>query len=91
MKVREALYTNILQKNNGWFDDRENGPSVLTSTMSADTAVINGAGGESLSPILESSFGMIIGIAIGFYYCPLEATVCLLVSPIIVIGATVDM
>ena len=91
LKVRENLYTNILQKNIGWFDNRENGPSVLTSTMSADTAIINGAGGESVGPLLESAFGMIIGIGIGFYYCPLEATVCLLVSPIMVIGAGIDM
>jgi hypothetical protein len=71
LKVREALYTNILQKNIGWFDERENGPSVLTSTMSTETAVINGVGGESIGPTVESAFGMIIGIAIAFYYCPL--------------------
>lgn len=91
LKVRELLYMSILQKNIGWFDNRENGPSVLTSTMSADAAVINGVGGESISPIVESSFGLILGIAIGFYYCPLQAVVCLLVSPIMVIGATIDM
>lgn len=68
MKVREILYTNILQKHIGWFDERENGPSVLTSTMSADAAVINGVGGESLGPTVESAFGMIIGIGIAYYF-----------------------
>ena len=87
LKVREALYTNILQKNIGWFDDRENGPSVLTSTMSTEAAVINGVGGESIGPTAEAAFGMIFGIVIGFYYCPLEAVVCICVSPIMIIGA----
>jgi ATP-binding cassette subfamily B (MDR/TAP) protein 1 len=91
LKIREALYANILEKNIGWFDDRDNGPSVLTSVISADAAIINGAGGESIGPVVESAFGLFLGIAVGFYYCPLEAIVCLLVSPIMVIGATIDM
>lgn len=90
-RVREVLYVNILQKNIGWFDERDNGPSVLTSILSADAAAINGVGGESIGPTAESVFGMIIGIGIGFYYAPLQATVCLLVSPVMVIGATIDM
>jgi ATP-binding cassette, subfamily B (MDR/TAP), member 1 len=90
-RVREVLYVSILQKNIGWFDDRDNGPSVLTSILSADAAAINGVGGESIGPTAESVFGMIGGIAVGFYWAPLQAVVCLLVSPIMVIGATIDM
>jgi ATP-binding cassette subfamily B (MDR/TAP) protein 1 len=33
LKIRKDLYMNILQKNIGWFDERENGSSVLTSAM----------------------------------------------------------
>lgn len=90
-RVREVLYVSILQKNIGWFDERDNGPSVLTSILSADAAAINGVGGESIGPTAESVFGMIGGIAVGFYWAPLQAVVCLLVSPIMVIGATIDM
>ena len=32
-RVRKVLYESILRKNIGWFDDRENGVSVLTSAM----------------------------------------------------------
>ena len=70
-RVREALYINILQKNIGWFDERDNGPSVLTSILSADAAAINGVGGESIGPTAESVFGMIGGIAVAFYFAPL--------------------
>lgn len=90
-KVRELLYMNILQKSVGWFDNRDNGPSVLTSVLSADAAAINGVGGESIGPIAESVFGMIGGVGIAFYFSWLQAVVCLLVSPIMIIGPTVDM
>lgn len=50
MKIRTILYSKILQQNIGWFDDRDNGPSVLTSTMASDTALINGVSTESLGP-----------------------------------------
>jgi ATP-binding cassette subfamily B (MDR/TAP) protein 1 len=50
LKIRTLLYFNILQKNIGWFDDRDNGPSVLTSTMASDTSLINGVSTESLGP-----------------------------------------
>lgn len=68
-RVREILYMNILQKNIGWFDNRDNGPSVLTSVLSADAAAINGVGGESIGPTAESVFGMVAGIGVAFYFC----------------------
>ena len=49
-KIRQVLYTSILRKNIGWFDDRENATSVLTSAMAQDTSVINGVSTESLAP-----------------------------------------
>jgi ABC-type multidrug transport system fused ATPase/permease subunit len=49
-QFRAFLYKNILQKNIGFFDDRENGPSVLTSMMASETSLINGVGSESIAP-----------------------------------------
>lgn len=77
--------------NIGWFDERDNGPSVLTSIMATDTSVINGIGSESIGPSAESAFGLLIGIIIAFYFCWQEALVCLLVSPIMIVGAMIDM
>lgn len=50
LSVRKVLYTNILQKNIGWFDHPENGTSVLTSAMAQDTSIINGVSTESIPP-----------------------------------------
>jgi len=66
--VRKELYTNILQKHIGWFDERENAPSVLNTIISSDTALINGVSSESLGPIVEATFAMVTGIAIAFYH-----------------------
>lgn len=52
-KIRTALYTSILTKHIGWFDDKENGTSVLTSAMAQDTAIVNGVSTESISPQIE--------------------------------------
>ena len=48
--VRCLLYENILMKNIGWFDLRENSAGVLTSSMAQDTSIINGVSGESVGP-----------------------------------------
>lgn len=48
LEVRKLLYSKILEKNIGFFDHPENGTSVLTSSMSSDTHLINGVGSESL-------------------------------------------
>lgn len=38
IKIRAILYEMILQKDIGFFDDRDNNASVLTSAMAQDTA-----------------------------------------------------
>jgi hypothetical protein len=58
-----------LQKNIGFFDHPENGTSVLTSSMSSDTHLVNGVGSESIQPQLEAAGNLFGGIAIGFYFC----------------------
>jgi len=48
LEVRKLLYRKILEKNIGFFDFPENGTSVLTSSMSSDTHLVNGVGSESI-------------------------------------------
>ena len=33
IKIRKVLYASIMRKHIGWFDDRENAPGILTSSM----------------------------------------------------------
>ncbi len=34
--IRKILYKRIMEKHQGWFDERDNAPGVLTSTLSSD-------------------------------------------------------
>lgn len=52
----------------GWFDERNNSPSILTSTLSGDAAVINGVSTEGLSSILEALSAVITGLSVGFTF-----------------------
>ena len=36
LKIRKFLYTSILQKNIGWFDQKENSPGILSASMASD-------------------------------------------------------
>ena len=42
IKMRMDLYRSILQKNIGWFDEKDNTPGVLSSTMATEAQTING-------------------------------------------------
>lgn len=87
IKIRKVLYASIMRKNIGWFDDRENAPGILTSSMAQDTAVLNGVSTESLASIAESIFALVTGISIGFYYCWQLALVCLGCVPLMALGS----
>ena len=67
--MRYTLYDEILSKNIGWFDLRENGVGVLSAAMASDTSLINGVGSESLGPSVEAMFALLLGFTVGFYYC----------------------
>lgn len=36
LKIRKQLYTSILMKHMGWFDEKNNSPGVLSATMASD-------------------------------------------------------
>jgi hypothetical protein len=40
--MRMDLYTSILAKNVGWFDDKDHTPGVLSSTMATEAQTVNG-------------------------------------------------
>lgn len=67
--VRCDLYTKILQKNLGWFDDREHSSGVLTSAIAKDTSIINGISSESLGPLLEGGCAVLGGVIVAFFFC----------------------
>lgn len=90
-KIRNILYGKILEKNIGFFDDREHASSVLTSSMAQDTSIVNGVSSESLGPMFEGGCAFVVGLGIGFYFQWKESLVCLCVAPIMAIGNALEM
>jgi ABC-type multidrug transport system fused ATPase/permease subunit len=76
-KIRVILYGSLLSKNIGWFDLKENGTSVLTSSMAEDTAIVNMAAGQSVGPILEGMFALFGGLIIALINCWQYALICM--------------
>lgn len=68
MKIRKQLYTGILQKHMGWFDEKNNSPGVLSATMASDAQTINGVSAEGLASTLEGMFAVLTGVVVGFIY-----------------------
>jgi ABC-type multidrug transport system fused ATPase/permease subunit len=50
--LRKELYQSILIKDMSWFDIRENDTGVLTSVLSNEAPLINGAASEGFAAIL---------------------------------------
>ncbi len=48
-KLRSQLYLAILSKHMGFFDEKENAPGNLTSSIANDTQTINGVSAEGLA------------------------------------------
>jgi len=66
--IRNILYLNILEKNIGFHDERENNASVLSASMATDSAYIYGCT-ENAGPYLEAFFALMTGLVFGFYFC----------------------
>ena len=84
--VRRELYRKIIEKHQGWYDERDNAPGILTSTLSSDAQIINGVSTEGLGSILEAICSVLTGLGIGFYFSWRMSLACLGCTPFIVIS-----
>lgn len=75
----------------GWFDEKDNGVSVLTTAMAADSAIINGVSTESLAPTIEGQMALLGGIGIGCYFCWPMGLICLGLSPLMAVGGMLEI
>ena len=86
IKMRKKLYMEILKKNIGWFDDRENNSSVLTTAMASETSLINGACTDSVGPYMEGFISLFGGVGISLYYNWKMSLIVLAMTPLIILG-----
>jgi ATP-binding cassette subfamily B (MDR/TAP) protein 1 len=67
--IRCELYAKIIQKNIGWFDDRDHSSGVLTSAIAKDTSILNGISTESLGPLFEGGMAAGGGVVVALFFC----------------------
>jgi len=87
--IRNELYDEILSKNIGWFDLRDNSVGILSSSMAQDTSLINGVSAEGLGPICETIFALLVGMVIGFYYSWEMSVLMIVLCPFLIIGGAI--
>nr|AAK19598.2 putative ABC transporter [Sterkiella histriomuscorum] len=90
LKIRKSLYRSILMKHIGFFDEKENSPGVISSSMASDCQIINGVSAEGLASQLEAMFAVLAGIVIGFIYNWKISLVCLACPPFMIIGGVMN-
>lgn len=90
LKIRQSLYSSILQKHIGFFDDKENAPGVISASMASDAQIINGVSAEGLASSMEAGFATLGGIVIGFIYNWKISLVCLACTPFMILGGLMN-
>jgi len=90
IKMRNDLYSSILRKDIGWFDNKENAPGVLSSTMASEAQVINGVSSEGLATQIEATCSLLVSIGIGFYFYWQESLVCFACVPFLIFGSMMN-
>ena len=90
-RIRRETYGKILEKHQGWFDDKENAPGTLTNVLGSEAQIINGASSEGLAMGMETTFALLVGIAIGFAYSWRESLVALACVPFQMLGGLMNV
>ena len=85
-ELRIKLIEEIMHKQISWFDREDRAPGILTSVISSDIAALNGMTSEVLVTIFELVAIIIIGMSAGVYFNWKAAVLCLICSPIMVVG-----
>ena len=75
----------------GYFDHPEHTPGALLTKLSSDTTMINGIAFSMIGTIIQSLSTLVLGIAMGFYYSPILALICLAFVPFIGISSYLQM
>ena len=90
-ELRKEIYSSLLKKHIGWFDLKENNTGALTEILSSDVYYLNGASTEAISTIIETSFGLLGGIALSFVYEWRTALVALGLAPFLTISNAIQV
>jgi len=84
--LRISLIDEIMHKQISWFDREDRAPGIITTIVSSNITSLNGMTSEVLVTIFELVVVCIVGIAMGAYFCWQTVILCVVLSPILVLG-----
>ena len=90
LNMRKYLYESIMNKDVGWFDDRDHASGILTTTLSADVISLNGVSSEGIGIIFECIGSIICGFAIALIYSWQMSLISLAVFPLILVTSIIQ-
>jgi len=90
LNMRDKLYSSILKKHMGWFDNRDNSPGILTSVLASEAQSVRGASSEGVAVIVQSAIAMLVGLVISFSYSWRTALVALACSPFMILSGIIE-
>ena len=64
--LRVKLFTAILHKNIGWFDNKNRAPGILTNIITEDISSVNGLTTETVGIAVEAGLGLTFSCLICF-------------------------
>uniref|UniRef100_A0A7E4V7L2 ABC-type xenobiotic transporter n=2 Tax=Panagrellus redivivus TaxID=6233 RepID=A0A7E4V7L2_PANRE len=88
MRLRLAVYRNILRQDGAYFDQRIHSVGALTARLSSDAKNIQGAIDQRLAEVLQGITTLVCGIAIAFSVSWIITPFCLLTALILVVAQT---
>lgn len=86
---RKDLYQNIIRKDIGWHDLRENGAGIMTSTLASDVQLMNGLSAEGQAAQIEGSAALLVAIIFSAVVSWPMTLVGLAITPLIIICGTI--
>jgi len=88
-ETRKDLYQNIMRKDIGWHDLRENGAGVMTSTLASDVQLMNGLSAEGNAAQIEATSALLVAIIFSAVVSWPMTLVGLAITPLIIICGTI--
>lgn len=86
-RIRFNLYSSLLKKDVGWFDNKDHAPGQLTAMISSEAQTLNGVSSEAVAVVLESTLGLGVALVVALCFSWKISLVTIACAPIMVFGS----
>ncbi|KAJ3111272.1 tRNA N6-adenosine threonylcarbamoyltransferase [Phlyctochytrium bullatum] len=91
LRLRVAVFRNLLKQDMAFFDDEKNSTGSLTARLATDTKLIYGLTGRCMGPIAQTTVTLLTGLLIAFSNGWQLTLIVMAAVPFIAIGGMLQM